>query len=54
MAACGSGLSSKSKAPAPLQCKWSGCEACEGSTEFASVDELARHVRMAHVEPFEV
>ena len=46
--------SSKSKASAPQQCKWSGCEAYQSGAEFASVDELARHVRVSHVEPFEV
>lgn len=45
--------SSKSKASAPQQCKWSGCEAYQSGAEFASVDELARHVRVSHVEPFE-
>lgn len=45
---------SKSKASAPQLCKWSGCEAYQNATEFASVDELARHVRVSHVEPFEV
>jgi zinc finger protein AEBP2 len=46
-------MASKSKPTAPLQCKWSGCEAYENGTEFSSVDELARHVRTSHVEPFE-
>ena len=53
MSATGS-LSTKSKASAPLQCKWSGCEAYKDRTEFVGVDELARHVRMNHVEPLEV
>ena len=45
---------SKTKTALPLLCKWSGCEAYEGCTEFGSVEELARHVRTAHVEPLEV
>ena len=38
----------------PLLCRWSGCEAHENGAEFDSAEELARHVRTTHVEPFEV
>jgi hypothetical protein len=45
---------SKTKTSAgPLLCRWTGCEAYENSTEFGSVEELARHVQTAHVEPLE-
>ena len=47
-------FSSKPKSSAPLLCKWSGCEAYENGTEFENVEELARHVRITHVEPFQV
>ena len=46
---------SKTKTSAgPLLCRWTGCEAYENCTEFGSVEELARHVQTAHVEPLEV